>query len=191
MRKIVSKEAEEKKRRRNQFFIGGILAIVMLLSTIGYSLNGSEKTSTTRVIYKDVEFNLASGFWNANIGNYLFSFKFNPNEAEKINSDFNSLNSYSEKPLYIYSENSEAEQEIYNNLFYQNQIVQRVQYACPENEKCLGDYPVKTCTDNFIIIRESSVSEVNQQDNCVFISGSKENLAKLSDGFLLKIIGVQ
>ena len=34
------------------------------------------------------------------------------------------------------SDNSEAETEIYKNLFYQNQIVQRVQEACLAGEKC-------------------------------------------------------
>ena len=67
-----------------------------------------------------------------------------------------------------------------------------MQLACLEGEECANDeLPIKTCEDNFIIIRESDVTEVVQEDNCVFIRGEAEELAKITDAFLLKIIGVQ
>ncbi|OGI11597.1 hypothetical protein A3K64_01770 [Candidatus Micrarchaeota archaeon RBG_16_36_9] len=191
MRKIISKEAEEKKRKRNQFVVGGIMVLVLVTSVIGYAFNREEKSDTSKVIYNGFEFIQESGFWYVNAGDFQFSFLFNPEETEKINSGLNLLSSYEEKPLYIYSENSEADIEIYRNLFYQNQIVQRMQNACIAGKKCADDVPVKTCTDNFIIIREGNSSSVTQQDNCVFIEGNSENLTRLADGFLFKIVGVQ
>jgi hypothetical protein len=193
MRRIISKEAEEKKRRKNQLIIGIILIAVMIFSVLGYSLSsfGNNNSSGSVVNYNGFKFTQTSNFWNVNVGSYAFSFAYNPTQTEKINSALNLLNSYSGKPLYISSENNEAEIEIYKNLFYQNQIVQRIQEACLQGEKCNGDYPKKTCQDNFIIIKESNSSEIKQQNNCVFIEGNKGNLTKLSDSFLFKISGVQ
>jgi hypothetical protein len=192
MRKIISKEAEEKKRKRNQLVVGIILIAVMVFSVLGYSLSSFGNNSSESIVkYNGFKFTQTSNFWDVNVGNYAFSFKYNPTQTEKINSTLNLLSSYDGKPLYISSENMEAETEIYKNLFYQNQIVQRIQEACLEGEKCSGDYPIKTCQDNFIIIKESTNNIVRQQNNCVFIEGKKENFTELSDGFLFKINGIQ
>lgn len=192
MRKIISKAEEQKKRRVNQLIIGGILILVMVLSVLGYSFGGNdEDNKKEKIIYRGFEFTKQNGFWALNRENLQFSFLYNPNEVAEINAILNPMSNYFDKPLYVYSESAEAETEIYRNLFYDNQIVQRAQNACPENEKCAGDLPVKTCSDNFIIIREKDNSEIKQEDNCVFIYGKKEDLSKLSDSFLFKIIGIQ
>jgi hypothetical protein len=192
MRKIVSREEGARRSKRNQLLIGGVLILVMVASVLGYAF-GREQPSTDseKIIYNGLEFTKTGNLWNTNAGNYQFSFLYNPQETEKINSALNPLSSYSNKPLYIYSENSEAGIEIYRNLFYQNQIVQRFQNACFEGEKCEDDSPVKTCQNNFIIIKESNSTGIRQQDNCVFIEGKMENLTKLSDSFLFKITGIQ
>jgi len=192
MRKIISKEAEERKKKRNQWLVGVILIAVMVLSVLGYSLSGLGNNSSGSVVnYNGFKFTQTSNFWNVNIGANTFSFAYNPTQTEKINSTLNLLSSYNGKPLYISSEDMGTETEIYKNLFYQNQIAQRVQEACLSGENCSGDYPIKTCQDNFIIIKESTNDMIKQQDNCVFIEGNKENLTKLSDSFLFKIIGIQ
>jgi hypothetical protein len=190
MRKIISKEAETKKQRRTQVIVGILLVLIMALSTIGYSLNNQEDNSE-KIIYNDIEFVRENNLWNAKIGNFQFGFLYNPTETEKINSSLNYLNEYDNLPLYIYSENSDAMMEIYRNLFYYNQIVERVQEACPEGEICAEEIPVKNCTNNFIIIKKSEISEIKQEDNCVFISGKDEDLVRITDGFLFKISGIQ
>jgi len=190
MRKILSKEQEEKKQRKNQLSIGIVLILVMILSVLGYSF-GSEKESNEKIVYNGFEFTKESGFWVVNIENAKFSFQYNPLEVESINSVLNSLGDYLNKPLYIYSTEADAEAEFYKNLFYYNAIAERVQKACPENEVCEAGLPVKTCSDNFIIIKESNNSEIKQTDNCLFIEGKREDLIKLSDSVLFKIIGIQ
>ena len=92
--------------------------------------------------------------------------------------------------MYIYSENSDAETEIYRNLFYQKSIVQRVQSACLEGEECSGDLPIKTCEDNFVLIREGLEDKIFQNNNCVFIESAGENLTMLSDEFLFKLLKI-
>ena len=193
MRQITSKKAEEKKVKRNQLIGGSILIIMMLFSTVGYSLmskNKSEEKDNT-ITYANYTFTQSNGVWNLQIEGFNFSFVNSPKEVPVFDSELNYLNSYDGKPLYIISQDSDAELEIYRNLFYTNSIVQRVQYACLEGEQCAGEYPIKTCQDNVIVIQVANTSSMKQQDNCVFIKGKAENLVKLSDSFLLKIIGLQ
>jgi hypothetical protein len=191
IRKIISKAEEKKKRQRNQFLLGGIMILVMFSSIIGYSLSGLGNTSSTSIKYNGLKFVYESNYWNVNLNGLKFSFSYNPTQVVKLNSSFNLLSNYSGKPLYIYSNNAEAEAEIYKNLFYQNSIVQRFQYACPQGGTCDESIPIKTCEDNFIIIKESENSSVRQENNCVFIEGKAEELAKLSDSFLFKVTEIQ
>ena len=156
MRRILSKEQEGKKKRRNQFLIGGAMILVMFASLLGYAFGKEQQGTNEKIIYNGFEFIKQSGFWNTNINNYQFFFTYNPKETPQISAVLNSLDSYSGKPLYIYSDNAEAATEIYRNLLYQNQIVERMQDACLKGEKCESNAPLKTCEDNFIIIKESA-----------------------------------
>ena len=195
MRTILSKKESEKKAKKKQLVGGIILIVIMFLSTIGYSILSNEKTSdktqNESLNYKGYVFTKNYGAWDLSIGQLNFSFLYSPKEVPIFDSEINYLNSYQGKPLYILSSSSDAELEICRNLFYLNGIVERVQNACLEGEQCSGDYPVKTCQDNFIIIKTTNTSSIKQQDNCVFITGKQENLAKISDSFLLKTLDLQ
>jgi hypothetical protein len=193
MRKIISKESEQKKRKRNQWIIGIILIVVMGLSTIGYSLSSGDKTNdgTSSIVYNNLQFTKNSGFWNVEKDNLAFSFTYSPNEVNKTSFPLNLINTYSGKPLYLYTENSNAGTEVYRNFVYLNKIVQRMQEACPEGQTCTWDIPTKNCTNNFIIIKTANESSIKQSENCVFIYGKKEDLVKLTDSFLYKITGIQ
>ncbi len=163
----------------------------MFFSVLGYSMNSGGDEETEKISYNGIDFTKELGLWNAKVSNLQFSFVYNPQETEEINSSLKLLENYAGKPLYLYSGDREALTEVYRNIFYQNLIVQRVQEACFEGEKCEGDFPIKTCSDNFIIIKESENNQIYQQENCVFIEGKKEDLVRLADSFLFKIVGVQ
>lgn len=192
MRRIESKEQAEKRSKRNQLIVGGILIFVMLSSTLGYGFISKEEQntgSTKKIVYNGYEFVNQNDIWTLSLGQYIFGFKFNPKEVDQINSSINFLNNYVGKPLYISSESSEAEVEIYRNL---DQVVLRRQYACLEGENCTNpEYPIKTCADNFIIIQENEKSNITQIENCVFVKGKKENLTAMTDEFLFKILNVE
>ena len=191
MRRLGSKRKETKKQKRKQLIVGIILASILFASIFGYGFRGRDGSEENKVTYNGYEFIEEDGFWFMEIGNFEFSFRYNPQETEQIDSDLNPLESYYGKPLYISSEDIESESEIYRNLKYQNPIIQRMQLACLEGETCEDDeLPIKTCEDNFIIIKESDITKVSQDNNCVFIEGQGENLTKITDGFLLKIIGI-
>ncbi len=188
MRKIISKQEEDKKRTRKQFIVGGVLIFIMLFSVIGYSFQGKEKDNVKKINYNGVEFIQQDNFWITKQGRLNLAFKYNPYEVEKITFNINKLEDYYGKPLYLFSENSEANLEIYRNL---DQIVQRIQFACLENQECKDKtLPVKTCDDNFIIIKKGNSTEIIQNENCVFIYGNQENLTRLTDSFLFKAIEI-
>lgn len=163
----------------------------MVISVLGFALQGfgsgntdTEDSSVNNIEYNGFEFVNQNGLWV--LGNFIF--RNVPQQVEDIGFVSSTINDYQGKPLYISSESDEAELEIYINI---GNIALRIQKACTEEEECSGDFPVKTCTDNFIIIRESNISNIMQQDNCVFIEGDSEDLTKLTDQFLFKILGIR
>jgi len=190
MRKIQTKEQQKRKERFNQIIIGLILVSLMVMSTLGYSLmsKSTEQKSQKKIIYNGLEFIGTSGFWTLSINQFKFSFKYNPKEVNKSDFNLSYLDKYYSKPLYIKSEDSDSTNEIYRNL---NEIVLRMQPACLNKSDCSGDYPIKNCSNNFIIIQESNISDIKQTKNCVFIQGKKQDLVKQTDEFLFKIIGVE
>jgi len=196
MRKIIPKHKQNKKDKIKQFGVATALVFVMIISVLGYSFSFSRQTEQSpdkRIIYNGFEFVKENGLWMADIKGLQFSFRYNPKQTKDLeNIDFiiKDINDYYNQPLYIYSENTEAETEIYRNL---DQVVLRRQYACLE-EKCIENFPnfpIKTCEDNFIIIEKSEDAGIKQNQSCIFIQGKQEDLTKLTDRFLFEILGVQ
>ncbi|MBU1252408.1 MAG: hypothetical protein KJ905_03645 [Nanoarchaeota archaeon] len=197
MKKLISRHEKEKNQKRNQVVVGFALVLVMLFSVVGYAfqsgLNSGDDSDNqgteNSVTYKGVEFSQINGFWVAG----GFSFSYNPQEIEsffpKVSNDLIGAASYQDVPLYIYSENTDAETEIRANLV---RISSKVNDACIEGTECLGGLPLKTCNgeDRLIVIKEGTEGTVRQENNCVFIEGPKEDILALADGFLFKILEV-
>lgn len=190
MRKITSKYQERKKQKRNTLVVGIILIFVMFASVFGIVVNsfGKDKETDSIIEYNGYEFLNENDLWYTSIGNFDFVFKYNPDQTKDIETELHYLNNYQNKPLYIYSEDYDSKIEIYRNL---DQIVERMQPACFSDEKCEGDYPTKTCFDNFIIIEVGNESEIIQNESCVYIRGAEEELLGLTDEFLFNIIGIK
>lgn len=192
MRRLISKQKQQRSDRVKQVIVGGVLIIIMFASVIGYAFQGKGGEENSNVEYNEFEFVKQGDLWNLE---NTFLFRYNPLETEEfVTYDFlNLLIDYRGKPLYIYSENKEAESEIYKNLY---NSVQRIQYAClatNESEfelQCEESWTTKTCEYNFILIREGEFN-IEQKNNCVFISGAKENLTKISDEVLFKILQIK
>lgn len=163
----------------------------MFGSVFGYVVFGSSNNTSEleKMQYNGYEFVNQNGFWITSIGNHDFVFVYNPEEVEKSDAQVNLLNSYSQKVLYLSYENDAASIEIFRNL---GDIVLRFQGAClQEEENCPEDWPIKDCTNNFIIIREANESKILQEENCVFIEGPRENLTAITDEFLFKVTGIE
>jgi len=200
MRKIMSAGEEAKRKKRNQIIIGVLLALIMVLSTLGFALQGSlgggqaqgqDSGLGNEVEYNGFRFVNYNGLWV--LGSFVFRYlpQQVPDVKPEAGFEIKPASKYQGMPAYVYSEDSEAESEIIVNL---GQVAQRVQRACPEDIVCEGEenLPVKTCNDNFVIIKESNSSNsIRQEGNCVFIDGEKEQLAALADQFLFKTLGVR
>ena len=189
IRKIISKSEQEKKRKRNLLIIGIILIFVMFGSVFGIVVGsfGQNFSGKNKAEYNGYEFYNENGLWKVSIGDADFIFKHYPTETKNITSVLKNINNYYNKPLYVYSEDVNSEIEVYRNL---QQISARIQPACFNKENCTGDFPLKTCADNFIII-ENGTEEVAQIENCVYIKGEKQDLSELTDSFLYNIIGIK
>ncbi len=189
MRKITSKREEEKKKRKNQLIVGGILIGVMLVSVMGYALqnnftnNSAGSSNSTTVTYNGLNFINQNGFWvlKGNNGK-TFVFTYNPSEIPQGNLGNISMstNSLAGKQVHIYSYNQFAESELQVNL---KNIASEV-----INENQTLQNP--NCNLNSIIVSNGTLG-ATQKGNCVYIFGQGEDLIKLADNVLFKIMGIR
>jgi len=162
----------------------------MVLSVFGIMIEsiGFNKNSPNKIEYRGVTFLKQQERWFFTKDNKEFTIINSPeNLTDILMENMSPLESYSGKPLYISSTDKSLESEIYYNL--QN-IASRIQPGCLKNIKCEGDFPIKTCEDNFIIIEENNETSIIQEQNCVFIRAPKQNMQKTLDLFFLKITRV-
>src|SRR3989344_6115884 len=164
MRRLVSKEEQERIRKKNQVTVGVILVFLMVASTLGFAIQSNLGSS---------------GAGNENPSKLTYNgFEFTNTNGFWVFQNF----------VFIQSEDEVAGAEVYVNLA---QVAERVQEACIEGGVCVEGLPIKTCSDNFIIIREKEASSISQVDGCVYIESQKEELVKLADQFLFKILGIK
>lgn len=181
MRKISSKYELQKAQKRNQWVIGGVLIFLMLASTLGFAFQGGFGSGNIDnggnvITYNGFQFENINGFWV--LGNFVF--RYNPGQISDLETSLESLDSYREKPLHIYSESPQAESEIRVNL---GQFTGGIENADSEN--------ARDCSDNFIIIKEDTISKIEQSSGCVFIHGRNQaELVENADLFLFKIFGI-
>jgi hypothetical protein len=190
MKKIISKYKRRKSDRQKQIIVSVILIGILFVSTVGFAFQGSDNSADEQDSIKSngIEFIEQSGYWVAEIDQIVFIFKYNPEQIQDLNPSVNLLNNYYDKVLYLNSENSEAELEIYANL---DQFTTRVQRACLEGSECsYEDVPIKTCEENFVIIKQAEESKITQEQNCVTIQGPESELTKLTDEFLFNMLSI-
>jgi hypothetical protein len=202
MRKLGSKKQEAKKKQRNQIIIGAILVVVMFGSVFGLvtmNFNNPENNGN-QVTYNGYDFTNQGPYWYLTIGGKDYFFQYNPFQIQEsfnlTTENLKYLSAYSGAPLYINSqENVNAESEIGRTF---SGVSLRTQKACLDNngttlENCDVNLPLKDCSNNFIIVRTSEDNEnkIYQDKNCVFIEGPSENLIKLTDDYLFKIMGIK
>jgi hypothetical protein len=190
MRKIVSKEETKRKEKRKNRIIGISLLAIMVLSVFGIVVDSIGKTNegSAKITYRGVDFFNQQERWFFVKNGVEYSITNSPENVTNISMNaLNPIESYSGKPSYIYSLNKSLESEIYSNL---RKISYRVQPGCLNETKCEGDFPIKTCEDNFIVLEESNETSITQEQNCVFIRATEQEMRKAIDAFFLKIIGI-
>ncbi len=186
MRKIQTKKEKDLRDKRLKMIMGIFTGFLLTLSIAGFALTGTENNGKIRnsfLIYNGHKFISQDNRWYLSYEGKNFTFENSPKKVEKINSTIKGISNYYSKPLYLYSKNLNATSEIYLNL---KNIATRIQPACLSN--CSENVPIKTCRDNFIIIKVSNKTRVYQKENCVFIEGSSEDISILTQSVLFKIL---
>jgi hypothetical protein len=193
-KKLETKEQIEKKKKRNNYLLASILILVTFGSVFGVVVNfisSSNKTSNEKITYGGLEFQNAGSYYTLTLGDKVFYFSSSPNDFSKVDYTMNitkNLASLLGKPLYLESENYNIEQELYQNL--QNYTL-RIQPACTDAKTCFDNtYPIKDCTNNFIVVKQAENNKVYENDSCIYIEGKQEDLMKLTDITLLKLMGI-
>ena len=188
MRRLETQGEKEKKEHRLKTVIGVILGLIMLLGTAGYAFMGFGRNSDdsgTKVTYNGLDFYSAGDYWQLNTGQNVFYFSYLPNETRSVILG-KTVQDYSGKSLY-FIEDSVAAQEISRNL---GAFADRMSFACFEGMNCSDDnLPVKNCSSNVIIIRESNFSAITEEDNCVYIMSNDS--VRDADAFMYRLFGIK
>jgi hypothetical protein len=194
MRKITSKAQERKKQKRNQTIIAIIMVSLMMVSILGIIVTsfGSQSNSQSEK-YNGFTFINNNGFWYLELSETQIPFQYFPTETDSINieiiENLNLLEDYYNQPLFIYYEDYSSASEVYNSL---GRYTTRIQTACQTEEECLNpEDPIKDCSENFILIKESNQTSLTQEENCLYIEGKKEDLVLITDEFLFRVMGIK
>ena len=189
MRKIGSSEDKKRRQKRNATIMGVLLAGVLFLSVLGYGFGSREDSGdegVEKVEYKGIIFvNYGSGAWVSETDPQIV-LSNKPTEVPQNLFFINDISWYSGNPLYLSLGENVSSFFIYDNF---NLVAQRIQLAC-FGENCGEDLPIKNCSNNLIII-EIGEEEVLQEEKCVFIRGSEEELSKVVDSFVLETFGIK
>jgi len=210
MREIQTRDEIEKRENKNKTRIGMVLAILLLFSTVGYSLLNRDATSSSSsssnnvqsnptgqvVEFKNIKFEAQdSGLWKFDLQGAQTSFytSYTPQDVANINLPAITLQELANQPLY-YSGNTLFVSEIYTNI---QPYVERVQEAClaGSEEECDENLPVKDCTSNFIVIRgplgnSSSSPRVVKDNKCIIVNAGESQILKTADALLFRILGI-
>jgi len=214
MRKIKTMADIERVRRRNNIILGIVMIVLLIGSSLGYSLMSADSKSKNIVNEEGFDFVRDGGMWKLMIGDEVLSFRNLPSEVSDIEVNLDAqLGMYNGQPLYFVNP-GEGVNEILGNvgryiLRYQESCIQgnsddENQYIEAEglNDSldnhtesedlandiiCKGDLPVKDCSSNLIVFETGDNTRIYSEGNCVFIVG---DVIRGSDAFLYKLFGV-
>lgn len=175
MRKIELREDLEKRNKRNQLIVGIILVGLMLLSTAGYALLSSDRTSLP------TDQNSTSGSYvtlRKDGYDFYLSSTLEAIKSVPVNISI-TLSNYSTQNVFVASNSTSVSSEIYNVL---GRYAYRVQDAC--YGPCQENLPEKDCSSLLIVWSPGATNKVTQQDRCVFIEGDISS----ADAFLYYLL---
>jgi flagellar basal body-associated protein FliL len=179
IRSLKDATTREAKRKR----ISGIVIIaLLLLSTIGFALSMVNFGGQTTTPQAEQGFSTNGQYWiyTAASRQYYFTHHVDEVNISSYNLTKN-LADYAGQQVYLDAEIPGSVQEIYTNL---GSYTSRLNEAC--YGKCNMDLPEKDCTEKLIVVRESPIPSITEQDSCVFINGDMKTV----DAFLYKVLGI-
>ena len=196
IKRLETAQEMKRKEKRRQYALGIVLIVVLFGSVFGIIVNTFNSSSSDnpnqKLNYNGHVFEVFNGYYNTSIGNNVFYFSNSPNETDLVPvlTNFSrKISSYSGKEVYISSKSYPVYAELAQNL---NSFALRVQGACKSGEYCADKtLPLKTCSDNLIIVKNSTINKIYEDNNCIYIEGNETDLLKLTDEFLLRELGIK
>lgn len=183
MSRIKSLGEISRKEERTKRISGIVIISLLLLSTIGFALSMVNFGANPTIEEEIQGFSNNGQYWIYTVGSQKYYFTHHVDELNL--SLFNitkNLADFGGKQIYVDSELTGGLQEIYNSLgLYLGKI----------NEACYGtcdkDLPELDCSiEPLIVIRESTVESITEEQSCIFINGNMKTL----DSFLYKVLGI-
>ena len=163
LRRIKTQEEIAKGRRKIQFLVGGVLVILLVVSTAGFSLMSGDGNSNSNSQTKErgMDFYYENGLWKTVIQEQVFGFRYLPSELANvsINGTYD-LGSYSEQVVYFVNP-QDGLVEIINNI---GGYFTRYQEACLDSEECEGNLPIKECDENVIAFLNGAEDKVYSEE---------------------------
>ena len=183
----------ERIRKRNNIILGVGMIILLVGSSLGYSLMSADGDNKNAVSENGFDFIQENGLWKLTVDvsqngqdSRAFGFQHLPSEVSDIDVNISArLETYSGQPIYFVNP-GEGVSEILGNI---GSYILRYQEACLVNssDSCNGDLPVKDCNSNLIIFEQGNDTRVYEKDSCVFIVGDS---SLGSDAFLYEVLGI-
>jgi len=186
LKKLETKAQIEKRDRRRKMTVGILLALIMILSVLGYAGREEKEEKAT---YGGYTFTKQDERWYCKeLG---ISTLFLPQETENISAAIPfSASDFSEFSRLYFSALSPAElqgkEEIAKNLQLE------LHEACLEEQAELPgceNLPLKNCSTRIIVLKElkEGGSKIYTQEQCIFIEATANEMLKAADKFLFGI----
>ena len=195
MKKIEIKSETEKREKRNRTIVGVVLVAVLLIGTLGYGFLSRLEAggaNSKKELYNGIEFVMTdSGYWYAAISGYGFYFQHLPKETEIISAPFARLEEYYYKPLFFVFNDGDAaaKSEIYRSL--KDFTSAYPQDACLAGAACeSNELPEENCSSNIIIFNARNETSISREENCIFIESPAEDMTRVADAFLYRLLGI-
>ncbi|MFH0936338.1 MAG: hypothetical protein V1815_01510 [Candidatus Woesearchaeota archaeon] len=187
---------QKREYRIKKLILPLILVFLMIGSTFTIFLSGS--SNENEVKYNNLKFTKTDEGWLSYINNQKIVLMNNPKDLENIQiSNINLQDLNSAQKIYLSINPNENIQQAYLhfNINIKPLLKSNIINSCTVDiEKC-ANIPIKTCADasefqKIIILKESNESKIEYKNNCLYISGNKEELDKIIDKLTLILLGV-
>ncbi len=180
MRTLGSDERKEAKRKRQAYWLSMFMLVILVSSTVGFAFLSYGGDSSSGETYAE-DYAGDGGEYGAYDSDTTLAYE--PGEVQAVPvSLVKGLTDYIGNPLYIVSDSRVAINEI--NIALGGQSI-RIQEACLG--ECDLDLPERSCEegniDNVIVVKESELNNVYEENGCVFIEGK----TKAVDAFLYSL----
>jgi phosphotransferase system HPr-like phosphotransfer protein len=189
LRKIETKKEQERRQRRNELIVGIFFIVIMILSTIGYSI---DREKEEKVVFNNIKFIKTAQGWKADNG--LLT-RFLPKQVSNISTNILITADYFNGKKIYFSAQSYNELEAANEIL-RNIKIEKWQLAClegEENKTGCENLPIKNCKENDIIVLREQKNETEEKtkiyrdERCIFIEAGSEELIKAADRFIFTI----